>query len=592
VRRLPSLSGKRAVVLAVIVLVVLFPQVVDNSYYLFLGSTLALYVLVAAGMNVLAGFTGQYSIAQGALVALGAYTAANLTVLHGWSLWPAAVASLFVPTAVAAVLSLPSIRLSRWYFAMITVLIASLVQQFLLQARSITGGGSGLAGIPGLGPGGATLDPIVNFYVLAAIDGLAILATWNLLRSPWGRAMMAVRDADVAAQASGVSVPATKLLAFVLSAIAAGLMGALYASLNGAVAPDLFNLDLGILILLMIVVGGAGLVEAPLLGPLALFALPTLLFGLARYRLFVYGILLLLVMAFAPAGLGGGIRALLRRRRPAPRQAAAPARGSLPASVARAGLAVETEGLRRSFGGVLALDGVDLKVAPGQIHGIIGPNGSGKTTLLNTISGFYPPEAGRVLVGGRDVTGWPPHRLPGAGLARTFQQPRPLPEESVLTNVLLGGFSVRRATLPEWVLRVGRARSEDARDHSAALELLDFVGLRGLEDAPAGLLPHGQLRLLEIARALAARPAVLLLDEPAAGLGPEELDRLGSVVRALRDAQLTVVLVEHHIDFLSKLSDTLAVMNAGRLLAQAAPDDVLREPEVIEAYLGAAATTP
>jgi ABC-type branched-subunit amino acid transport system ATPase component len=251
---------------------------------------------------------------------------------------------------------------------------------------------------------------------------------------------------------------------------------------------------------------------------------------------------------------------------------------------------VEARGLRRSFGGVLALDGVDLQVEPGRVHGIIGPNGSGKTTLLNTISGFYPPEAGRVLIGGRDVTGWPPHRLPGAGLARTFQQPRPLPEESVLVNVLLGAFSSRRATLPEWILRAGRARSEDRQLRARALELLEFVGLQGLEDAPAGLLPHGQLRLMEIARALAARPAVLLLDEPAAGLGPEELERLGSVVRALRDAQLTVILVEHHIDFLTELSDTLAVMNAGRLVAQAAPAEVLREPQVVEAYLGAART--
>ncbi|HEY7199079.1 MAG TPA: branched-chain amino acid ABC transporter ATP-binding protein/permease [Candidatus Dormibacteraeota bacterium] len=586
--RLRRLGGRRSVVLAAVLAVALFPQVVDNRYYLFLGSTLALYVLVATGMNVLAGFTGQYSIAQGAL---GAYTAANLTVLHGWSLWPAAVASLAVPAVAAAVLSLPSVRLSRWYFAMITVLIASLVQQFLLQARDLTGGGGGLAGIPGLGPGGQAPDPIVTFYVLALIDGVAIWASWNLLRSPWGRAMMAVRDADVAAQASGVSLPAAKLLAFVLSALAAGLMGVLYASLNGAVAPDLFSLDLGILILLMIVVGGAGLIEAPLLGPLALFALPTLLFGLARYRLFVYGVLLLLVMAFAPAGLGGGIRALLARRRPPPRLEAAPARPALPAAVARDGLALETRGLRRGFGGVLALDGVDLRVEAGTVQGIIGPNGSGKTTLLNTISGFYPPEAGRVLVGGRDVTGWPPHRLPRAGVARTFQQPRALPDESALVNVLLGAFSVRRATLPEWMLRVGRARAEDRRLRAAAVELLAFVGLSGLEDAPAGLLPHGQLRLLEIARALAARPAVLLLDEPAAGLGPEELDRLAALVRSLRDARLTVLLVEHHIDFLTDLADRLAVMNAGRLLAQAAPAEALSEPEVVAAYLGAAART-
>jgi ABC-type branched-subunit amino acid transport system ATPase component len=239
-----------------------------------------------------------------------------------------------------------------------------------------------------------------------------------------------------------------------------------------------------------------------------------------------------------------------------------------------------------AFGGVQALREVDLEVGAGSIHGIIGPNGSGKTTLLNVLSGFYPPGAGRVLIGDRDATRWGPTRIARAGVARSFQQPKVLAEESVLDNVLLGAFARRRASLPEWLTRAGRARAEDRALRAQALELLAFVGLADQARQPAALLPHGQLRLLEIARALLAEPSVLLLDEPAAGLAPGDLERLGVVIRALHDAEMTIILVEHHMDFITAIAEDITVMNVGQVLARGSAGEVLRRPEVIEAYLG------
>jgi ABC-type branched-subunit amino acid transport system ATPase component/ABC-type branched-subunit amino acid transport system permease subunit len=595
-----------------VAVVAAFPLLIQNPYHLFLAASVALYLLVAIGMNVLAGFTGQFSIAHAALVGVGAYTVANLTVMHGWPFWAAVVPAVVLPAVVGAVLTLPSLWLTRWYFAMISILVAALIEQFFLEAENLTGGGSGIAGVPQISIGGWVLSSRALLYLFLAVDAVLLLAGRNLLKSPWGRAMMAVRDSEIAARASGVSVPAVKLLAFTLSAMVAGLMGAFYASLTGAVAPDLFSLDLGIFILLMVVVGGAGLIESPVLGALALFAIPTLLLDLARYRLFVYAGLLLVTMALAPTGIGGGLRVAAARARtwragrgPSPRAAATPIAGGAgvpgapagpaapggaslltPRAGGRVGETLTLRDLSISFGGVQALREVTMEVGGGSIHGIIGPNGSGKTTLLNVLSGFYPPGSGRILIGDRDVTRWGPTRVARAGVARSFQQPKILPEESVLDNVMLGAFARRRAGLPEWLTRAGRARGEDRALRARALELLAFVGLADQADQAAALLPHGQLRLVEIARALLAEPSVLLLDEPAAGLSPGDLERLEAVIRALHDADMTIVLVEHHMDFLTAIAEDITVMNVGQVLARGTAAEVLRRPEVIEAYLG------
>jgi ABC-type branched-subunit amino acid transport system ATPase component/ABC-type branched-subunit amino acid transport system permease subunit len=588
--RLPGWSWRIAVLGVLAGLLV--PQVFTKDRYLFIACTVCVYVLAAIGMNILHGYTGQVSLGQGALLAIGAYVTGVLTVDHGWNLWASMVPAILVSLAVAVVFALPALRLSRWVLGMITLVLSGLVQELILQAQGLTHGGAGIVGIPQFSflPD-QLLDLGQVYYVLFFLILVGLWLTWNLHRSPMGRAMMAVRDSEIAAQAASASVPRIKLFAFVASAVTAGLAGSFWAGLNGVITPDQFDLSLSIFILLTILVGGDGRLEAPVLGAILLFAVPQLMTGLAQYRLIIYGILLLVIAIFAPFGLSGLIRMLAARftprRVPVIEEGVGESAELAPVvRERREGVGVKVENLDKRFGGLQALDSIELEVPAGVIHGIIGPNGSGKTTLLNLISGFYPLDRGRVLIGDRDVSRWGASRIAALGVARTFQQPKMLEAETVLENVMLGAYRLRRATLGEWMLRIGRARREDRRLQEEAMAWLRFLGLAHIAHVPCELIPHGQRRLVEIARALAAHPTLLLLDEPAAGLPPDEIDRLAEVVVAVRDLGITVLLVEHHIDLIVKLASGLTVMHMGRVLAHGPADDVMKMPAVLTAYIG------
>jgi branched-chain amino acid transport system permease protein len=588
--RLPGTQWKVAI--GGLALALLVPQVFSSQSYLFLACTVSIYILVAIGMNILHGYTGQVSLGQGALLAIGAYVTGILTVDHGWNIWLSMIPAVLVTMVVATIFALPALRLSRWYLGMITLILSGLVQELILQAQGLTHGGAGIVGIPPLESlTGVPLDLAQIYYGLVALVVVGLMLTWNLHRSPIGRAMMAVRDGEITAQAAAVSVPRIKLFAFIASAVTAGLAGSFFAGLNGVITPDMFDLSLSVYILLTILVGGDGRLEAPVLGAILLFAVPQLMTSLAQYRLIIYGILLLVIAIFAPSGLSGLVRMIAARlfpkKLPVIREGVQEAVELDPiVRERRAGVVVKLEQLYKRFGGLQALDGINLEIEAGVIHGLIGPNGSGKTTLLNLISGFYPLDHGRVTIGARDVSSWGPSRIAGLGVARTFQQPKMLEAETVLENVMLGAYRLHRATLGEWLFRVGRSNAEDRRLRHEAMAWLQFLGLSHIAEVPCGLIPHGQRRLVEIARALASHPILLLLDEPAAGLPPDEIDRLAAVVVAVRELGITVLLVEHHIDLIVKLASSLTVMHMGRVLAHGPAEEVMKMPSVLTAYIG------
>jgi branched-chain amino acid transport system permease protein len=590
VARLPGWPWRIAI--AGVVVGLLIPQVFTKDRYLFIACTVCVYVLAAMGMNVLHGYTGQVSLGQGALLAIGAYVTGILTVDHGWNLWVSMIPAMAIAMMIAAVFALPALRLNRWVLGMITLVLSGLVQELILQAQTLTHGGAGIVGIPQFQilPD-QPLDLGQVYYILLILILAGLWFTWNLHRSPMGRAMMAVRDSEVAAQAAAVSVPGIKLFAFVASAVTAGLAGSFWAGLNGVITPDQFDLSLSIFILLTILVGGDGRLEGPVLGAILLFAVPQLMTGLAQYRLIIYGLLLLVIAIFAPFGLSGLIRMLLSRIRPTRLREIKEGIGEATeldpvVKERRAGVSVKVDNLDKRFGGVQALQRINLEIPAGVIHGIIGPNGSGKTTLLNLISGFYPLDRGSVRIGDRDVSRWGASRIAAFGVSRTFQQPKMLEAETVLENVMLGAYRLRRATLVEWLFRVGRAGREDRRLRQEAMAWLQFLGLGHIADVPCELIPHGQRRLVEIARALASHPNLLLLDEPAAGLPPDEIDRLAEVVVAVKDLGITVLLVEHHIDLMVRLASSLTVMHMGNVLAHGPSAEVMTLPAVLTAYIG------
>jgi branched-chain amino acid transport system permease protein len=577
--------------IAPLVLVFAFAAIVPfigNDYWTLIATRAAIYWVLVAGLNLIVGFAGQLAIGYVALLTLGAYTT---SVLAAGNVLPALPPFLALAVAAAfgavfgVIVGLPALRLRTFYFAMSTLGFATIVTQVALAWQSVTGGGIGLPGP--LFP--APFDTTPGFYALCL--AVAALATWmtrNVAGSRFGRALVAVRDADVAAEAVGIRKARLLVTVFLFSGAAAAVAGGLFASLQTYITPEAFTFDLTVLFFISILIGGRGSILGPLLGTIILTLLPEFAAPLAAWSTFLYAVLLLVIVLVAP----GGIAALLdfKSRKPLQSNRAIVPRASLlGASLlpARAGDDIALRGVVLAFGGVRAIDGVDLDLRPGEVHGLIGPNGSGKTTILNVISGYYRPEAGAVSLGGAELTREVAEGRAGRGIARTFQTPRIVGEASVLDNVMIGGTIHGRASFLESLLSLGRHRGDERMLRNAALDALRAVGLAGLEDVRADRLQHSELRFIEIARALMARPAFLLLDEPAAGLSPDEIERLGEFIREISRRGVGVLLVEHHADLIFAICDRVTVLNLGRVLAAGTPAEIRVHKEVVSAYLGA-----
>jgi branched-chain amino acid transport system permease protein len=583
--------------LALIAVLALLPILYAGSTaFVFDLVTVGIYLLVATGLNFLLGFGGQVSLGHGALVGIGGYVAGILMVQHGQTFWVGALCAVLVSSAVGLLMGLPSFRLSSWYFALITLFFTIVVSGLLAQLNDLTGGPAGLIGIPMPTIAGTTLSERDLYWLILALNLVLFVAVRNVVHSRVGRALVAIRDSQEVALANGVSVRQVKIQAFVLSAAVAGLAGALFASHQAVLTPDLFGIDFSIFFLVAVVLGGSGRLLGPVVGTVAFFAAPELLTFLGQWRLLVYGVCLLVVMIFAPEGVAGLLSRAVRRWAPAvvvrragstetPDQGAhAGPSARLVSGVPGASLRLDEVGVR--FGGVVALDSVSLEIAAGQVVAIVGSNGSGKTTLLNAMSGYVKPHGGSIRLGDGRIDGLAPDVVARRGVARTFQTPKILSGLSAVDNVMLGAYAQGNASWLEVAGRLPRARTEERRARKEALGLLDFVGISEHAESPADQLPHGFLRLVEIARALLARPRVLLLDEPAAGLALGELDRLAALILEIRRHDITVVIVEHHMAMVRQVADQIVVLDRGRITVSGTPDHVFQHETVAATYMG------
>jgi len=538
-----------------------------SAYTLRVFSVAGAYALMAIGYQFIFGQAGALALSQGAFMGVGAYASGILAARYGVPFDAALPFSVSLPMLLALLVALAMPRARTHYFALATLIVSQMALLVATEWQGLTGGANGLGGIGGV-----------------SLAGFAIRSGWPLAAAIWatvafGASLAAkltrahryavLREHPAAAAAIGLDAGRMRLSAFLLSAGFAGFAGSIYAHVIGVISPDVLGFPLMVTCLTIVVVGGRLGVAGAIAGAIVITGLPEWFRPLRDYAPLAYGVVLLLVVIVAPGGLVGALRLMLPDCPPPP-AAAQP----LPATARASGVLLDIAGLSRRFGGVRALDGVRLTLRAGEVLGLIGPNGSGKTTLVNCVTGLVAPDAGRITFAGRDITRLRADRVANAGIARTFQTVALVDDMTALDSVAVA------------------RRGDPATARAEAMALLDRVGAAGIAIRPCGGLPSGARRRVEIARALALQPRLLLLDEPAAGLNATEQADLAQRLRGLARDGMALLVIEHDMAFLAPLVDRLACLDEGRLIADGPPEAVRGDARVIEAYLGTPATAP